>query len=67
VSPVGEQQLKDLIQTHYDRTRSPKAKQILENWSEYLPKFWQLVPASEKDSPEVNPETAADRVLSPAI
>jgi glutamate synthase (ferredoxin) len=37
-----------------DRTGSAKAKQILENWSEYLPQFWQIVPPSEQDSPEAS-------------
>ena len=64
-SPVGEQQLKELIQTHADRTGSPKAKKILDNWLDYLPKFWQAVPPSEKDSPEVNPEISTDKLLSP--
>jgi glutamate synthase (ferredoxin) len=62
-SPVGEQQLKELIQAHAEKTGSPKAKQILEDWAAYLPKFWQAVPPSEKDSPEVNPDPA-DKVLS---
>lgn len=65
VSPVGEQQLKELIQSHAERTGSQKARQILDNWSDYLPKFWQVVPPSEKDSPEVNPEASTDKVLSP--
>ncbi len=64
-SPVGEQQLQELIQAHCDRTGSQKATTILENWSTYLPKFWQLVPPSEKDSPEVNPEASTDKILSP--
>jgi len=64
-SPVGEQQLKELIQAHRDRTGSPKAKKILANWIEYLPKFWQAVPPSEKDSPEVNPETSTGKLLTP--
>jgi glutamate synthase (ferredoxin) len=49
---AGERQLKDLIQASGDRTGSPKAKAILANWSHYLPKFWQLVPPSEANSPE---------------
>ncbi|BAY64421.1 glutamate synthase (ferredoxin) [Calothrix brevissima NIES-22] len=53
---AGEKQLKELIQTHCDRTGSPKAKLILQNWQEYLPKFWQLVPPSEADGPEANPQ-----------
>ncbi|MDX2231772.1 MAG: glutamate synthase-related protein [Leptolyngbyaceae cyanobacterium bins.349] len=64
-SPVGERQLQELIQAHCDRTGSPKAKHILDHWTEYLPQFWQVVPPSEKDSPEVNPEISADKVLTP--
>jgi len=51
---AGAQQLKDLITAHRDRTGSPKATAILENWSTDLPKFWQVVPPSEKDAPETN-------------
>lgn len=58
ISPAGEAQLKALITAHADRTGSPKAKAILNNWSEYLPKFWQVVPPSEKDTPEANPNAA---------
>jgi len=66
IAPAGEQQLKELIEAHGDRTGSQKAKTILANWSEYLPKFWQLVPPSEKDSPEANPEAVTEKVLTPA-
>ncbi|MEP0910562.1 glutamate synthase large subunit [Leptolyngbya sp. GB1-A1] len=65
VTPAGEQQLKDLIQAHADRTGSPKAKEILENWSEALPKFWQVVPPSEAESSEANPN-ASEKVLASA-
>jgi glutamate synthase (ferredoxin) len=65
VTAAGEQQLKDLIQAHADRTGSPKATQILTNWSEYLPLFWQVVPPSEADSPEANPNATQEKVLSP--
>ncbi|MBW4645087.1 MAG: glutamate synthase subunit alpha [Goleter apudmare HA4340-LM2] len=53
---AGEKQLQELIRFHSDRTGSPKAKAILQNWSEFLPRFWQLVPPSEADSPEANAE-----------
>ncbi|MEH1784867.1 MAG: glutamate synthase-related protein [Nostoc sp.] len=56
ITEVGAKQLQELIQTHAERTGSPKAKKILQNWQEFLPKFWQLVPPSEADSPEANPE-----------
>ncbi len=65
VTSAGEQQLKDLIQAHADRTNSAKAKRILEQWSDYLPKFWQVVPPSEADSPETNPNATTEKVLSP--
>ncbi len=61
---AGEQQLKDLIQAHAERTGSKKAQLILDNWSEYLPKFWQVVPPSEADSPEANPNVVEERELS---
>ena len=64
-TPAGEQQLKELIQAHAEQTGSPKAKAILENWSEYLPQFWQVVPPSEADSPEANQNTVETRELTP--
>ncbi|GAP97815.1 glutamate synthase large subunit [Leptolyngbya sp. NIES-2104] len=55
-APAGEQQLRELLEAHVEHTGSPKAKAILANWSESLPKFWQVVPPSEKDTPEANPD-----------
>ena len=49
---AGENQLRELIQSSYDYTGSPRAKEIVDNWSTYLPKFWQVVPPSEQNSPE---------------
>jgi glutamate synthase (ferredoxin) len=49
---AGEQQLKQLITDHAAKTGSPWATEILAKWSEFLPKFWQLVPPSEADTPE---------------
>jgi glutamate synthase (ferredoxin) len=57
-TPAGEKQLKDLIAAHADKTGSQKAKTILDNWSEYLGKFWQVVPPSEADSPEASNKQA---------
>jgi glutamate synthase (ferredoxin) len=56
ITQAGEQQLQSLIQAHCDRTGSVKAQEILANWSKYLPKFWQVVPPSEADQPEVSAE-----------
>ncbi|MFH7242870.1 MAG: glutamate synthase large subunit [Spirulina sp.] len=63
ITPAGESQLKSLIEAHVAHTGSAKAQRILDNWSEYLPKFWQVVPPSEADSSEANP---AEKVLSSA-
>lgn len=44
-------------------TGSPKAKMILENWDEYLPKFWQIVPPAEAKSPEASVAAPAEAVV----
>lgn len=61
---AGEQHLKGLIEAYLERTGSKTAQAILENWSEYLPKFWQVVPPSEADSPEANPNATEEKILS---
>ena len=60
ITEAGAKQLQELIKTHAERTGSPKAKKILQNWQEFLPKFWQLVPPSEADSLEANPERTTE-------
>jgi len=59
---AGARQLQELILAHVERTGSPKAKAILANWDEFLPKFWQVVPPSEADTPETNPDAVAEKV-----
>ncbi|MEH2249727.1 glutamate synthase large subunit [Nostoc sp.] len=60
ITEAGAKQLQELIKTHAERTGSPKAKKILQHWQEFLPQFWQLVPLSEADSPEANPEKTTE-------
>jgi len=50
----GEQQLKGLLEMHVNKTNSPKAKLILQEWSKFLPLFWQVVPPAEVDTPLTN-------------
>ena len=67
---AGEAQLRGLIESHYQRTGSEKAKSILADWQAYLGKFWQVVPPSEADSPEVNPDAVLveeEKALSSVI
>jgi glutamate synthase (ferredoxin) len=59
VSPAGEAQLKDLVTAHGVRG-SLKAKRILENWAEFLPLFWQVVPPSEAGSAEAASEVTKE-------
>ncbi|WP_041555875.1 glutamate synthase large subunit [Nostoc sp. PCC 7524] len=64
ITAAGEKQLHDLITAHAERTDSAKAKHILQNWQEFLPQFWQLVPPSEADSLETNPQAVPEKHLS---
>lgn len=49
----GEQKLKELITNHLAKTGSKKGQLILNNWDNYYPIFWQVVPPSESENPEV--------------
>jgi glutamate synthase (ferredoxin) len=67
ITPAGEAQLKGLIEAHIAHTGSPKARRILDNWTEYLSKFLQVVPPSEAETPQANPDAVAEeKVLSSA-
>lgn len=61
ITEAGAKQLYELIKTHQRNTGSPKAQRIIENWQEFLPKFWQLVPPSEAESAEANPEAETEK------
>ena len=61
---AAEAQLKGLIEAHHTATGSPKASRILDDWSKYLPKFWQLVPPSEAESAEAGATSTAEAVLA---
>ena len=65
ITSAGEQQLRSLLEAHAEKTGSKKAKGILANWSDRLPQFWQVVPPSEAEMPETNPNTTEEKVLTP--
>ena len=44
VQPHDVEQLRALIQAHADATGSPKAKRILEQFEDYLPRFKKILP-----------------------
>jgi glutamate synthase (ferredoxin) len=54
ITHEGESQLKKLLSLHLLKTGSPKTKIVLEKWQEFFPKFWQLVPPSEINTPFTN-------------
>jgi glutamate synthase (ferredoxin) len=66
LTAAGEAQLKGMVEAHATRTGSQRAAHILTNWADYLPKFWQVVPPSEAETPLASPDAVAeDKVLSP--
>ena len=58
------QRLKGLIQAHFDKTGSDRAKQILELWGQYLPMFVKVFPVDYRrallDLKKVKSEQAAE-------
>ena len=55
-SDAGEAQLRGLLEEHVERTGSPNARRILDDWRAEVGHFWQLVPPSEKGTPEATSE-----------
>jgi glutamate synthase (NADPH) large chain len=45
---TDERELKGIITRHYDYTGSPRARQILDNWSTYVNKFLKVLPIEYK-------------------
>nr|WDA99068.1 glutamate synthase [Gronococcus sybilensis] len=54
ITLAGTKQLKELITQHAEKTGSLKAQEILQNWDDNLPHFWQVVPPSEANTIETN-------------
>nr|YP_009122251.1 ferredoxin-dependent glutamate synthase [Vertebrata lanosa]AJH66009.1 ferredoxin-dependent glutamate synthase [Vertebrata lanosa] len=47
----AEEQLLHLIELYEIKTKSLKARKILDQWDYYINYFWQIVPPSEKNTP----------------
>ena len=47
-SKVDQTELKEMLTKHVKYTGSAKAKKILENFEEYLPKFKKIIPGDYK-------------------
>nr|YP_010726266.1 glutamate synthase [Hypnea brasiliensis]WCH55284.1 glutamate synthase [Hypnea brasiliensis]WDY84741.1 glutamate synthase [Hypnea brasiliensis] len=64
ITREAEEQLKNIIELYEIKTKSNKAKNILNNWNYYLNMFWQMVPPSEKSSPLTNIEYSSFHAIS---
>jgi len=47
ITQEGQEQIKNLIELYEIKTKSIKARYILDNWLNFVVKFWQIVPPSE--------------------
>nr|YP_009395946.1 glutamate synthase [Dasya naccarioides]ARW65132.1 glutamate synthase [Dasya naccarioides] len=56
ITQEAEDQLKNMIELYEIKTKSKKAKNILDDWSNYLNSFWQIVPPSENNTALTNIE-----------
>nr|QVQ56700.1 glutamate synthase [Erythrocystis saccata] len=52
----AEDQLLHLIELYEIKTKSLKARKILNNWDYYINRFWQIIPPSEQNNPYTNIE-----------
>nr|YP_009394079.1 glutamate synthase [Rhodomela confervoides]ARW62641.1 glutamate synthase [Rhodomela confervoides] len=50
ITKEAEEQLLEIIELYEIKTKSLKAKKILDNWKDYLFNFWQIVPPSEENN-----------------
>ena len=65
-SKAGQALLKEMISSHVERTGSAKGQAILDNFAEELPRFWQLVPPSEANTPEATDDVVVVEETSEA-
>jgi glutamate synthase domain-containing protein 3 len=48
IDPDEVEMLRSLVFRHFETTASPRAKSVLENWEELLPKFVKVFPLELK-------------------
>lgn len=56
ITKEAEEQLLSTIELYEIKTKSVKARTILNSWQYYLPMFWQIVPPSEQNTSLTNIE-----------
>ncbi|HUP57634.1 MAG TPA: glutamate synthase subunit alpha, partial [Bdellovibrionota bacterium] len=55
VDPHDEAVIHERIEAHFAMTQSPRAREILDRWSEYRAKFRKVIPAEYKQALEKSP------------
>ncbi len=50
ITKEAEDQLLHLIELYKIKTKSLKARKVLDNWDHYVNRFWQIVPPSEQNT-----------------
>uniref|UniRef100_UPI00300262E1 glutamate synthase n=1 Tax=Anunuuluaehu liula TaxID=3049639 RepID=UPI00300262E1 len=64
ITKESEEQLKNIIELYEIKTKSIKAKSILDNWESYINMFWQIVPPSENATSLTNINYSAFKAIS---
>nr|YP_010502318.1 ferredoxin-dependent glutamate synthase [Grateloupia turuturu]UXC96731.1 ferredoxin-dependent glutamate synthase [Grateloupia turuturu] len=64
ITKEGEDHLKNILELYEIKTKSLKAKKILDNWSSYVSMFWQIVPPSEEKTAVTNLQYSSYKALS---
>jgi glutamate synthase domain-containing protein 3 len=59
--PGDAQALRDLVTAHREATGSAPAREILEDWARWLPRFWKVVPRAVPAAAAVSPGTGDRR------
>jgi len=59
---AGQDQLKHIIERHFEKTGSEKAEEILNNWDDEIGNFWQIYPPSEGQNPVVKDADGVDQL-----
>nr|WGH12900.1 Glutamate synthase [Echinothamnion sp.] len=54
ITREAQESLLDLIELYEIKTKSLKAKKVLDNWKDYVYRFWQIVPPSEQNTSLTN-------------
>lgn len=64
---AGEAQLWGLLEEHVRRSGSAKVAAVLENWEAEKGRFWQVVPPSEQETPEVTPDAIVEDTVDEPV